>query len=127
MADDYVVRLGDYADEMYFIKQGEVEVLATDKETRIAILREGAYFGEIGLLKTEKRTVYIRTLTFCVFQILTKNDFNAIMDAYPKQKNFLMQVAEQRHSVCTREDIEITKNVNNQAVNFQTYTPMLIT
>ena len=118
MADDYVVRVGDYADEMYFIKQGEVEVLATDNQTQIAILREGAYFGEIGLLKTEKRTVYIRTLTFCVFHILSKNDFNTIMDAYPKQKNLLMQVAEQRHCICTRDDVEITKNANVNAVPF---------
>ena len=37
---------------MYFIKEGFVEVLATDNKTVCAYLTEGAYFGEIGCLVT---------------------------------------------------------------------------
>jgi CRP-like cAMP-binding protein len=48
MANDFVVEVGDIADEMYFIKKGVVEVIATDNVTVIAYLTEGAYFGEIG-------------------------------------------------------------------------------
>ena len=35
---DTIVRRGDIADEMFFIKQGKVEVLAEDESTRIAVL-----------------------------------------------------------------------------------------
>ena len=44
---DFVIKEGEFADEIFFIKSGQVEVLATDKRTRIAILKDGAYFGEI--------------------------------------------------------------------------------
>lgn len=48
MADDNAVEAGDIADEMFIIKNGIVEVLATDNSTVIAYLSEGSYFGEIG-------------------------------------------------------------------------------
>lgn len=50
MASDYVVEVGDIADEMYFIKNGLVEIQATDNSTVIAYMSEGSYFGEIGIL-----------------------------------------------------------------------------
>ena len=107
MAGDYIFKIGEFAEEMYFIKYGEVEVLSTDNETCIAILREGAYFGEIGLLITGKRTVTIRALTFCVFQVINKNDFDQLMDTYPEQKDFLMKVADQRIKTTKPEDLNI--------------------
>ena len=105
MEGDYIMRVGEFADQMYFIKLGEVEVLASDNKTRIAILREGAYFGEIGLLLTGKRTVNIRALTFCVFQVVNKEDFDTLMEDYPEQKEFLTRVASQRVKTSTAEDL----------------------
>lgn len=105
MAGDYIVHVGEYANEMYFIQQGEVEVLATDNKTVIAILPEGTYFGEVGLLLTEKRTVTVRALTFCVFQVITKEDFDTVMKQFPKQKELLVQVATQRSKICAPQDL----------------------
>lgn len=105
MAGDFVLRAGDDANEMFFIKQGEVEVLANDNKTRIAILREGAYFGEIGLLLTQKRTVSIRALTVCVFEVLNKEQFTTLLEGHPEQKKLLLQVANQRIKICSPDDI----------------------
>ena len=105
MAGDFVVRIGDTAEEMFFIKQGEVEILATDNKTRIAVLREGAYFGEIGLLLTQQRTVTVKALTVCVFEVLNKADFDKLMEEHPEQKRLLMQVANQRSKICSPTDI----------------------
>jgi len=107
MAGDFVVRVGDEAKEMFFIKQGEVEIIATDNKTRIAILREGAYFGEIGLLLTEKRTVSVKALAVCVFEVLGQEDFNFIMENFPEQKRLLLRVANQRILTCTPADINV--------------------
>jgi CRP-like cAMP-binding protein len=41
---------------MYFIKYGIVQVLATDNKTSIAYMSEGTYFGEIGVLLSQKRS-----------------------------------------------------------------------
>jgi len=112
MEGDYVVRAGDSAEEMFFIKQGEVEVLATDDKTRIAILRDGAYFGEVGLLLTQKRTVSVRALTVCVFEVLHKSDFDKLMEEHPEQKRLLCQVANQRIKICSPADINPEGNIN---------------
>lgn len=105
MSGDFVIRAGDDAREMFFIKQGEVEVLANDNKTRIAILREGAYFGEIGLLLTQRRTVSIRALSVCVFEVLNKEQFDTLLEAHSEQKKLLLQVANQRIKICTPEDV----------------------
>lgn len=52
LQDSYVVRLGEVANKMFFIKTGIVQVLATDNKTTIAYMSDGAYFGEIGVLLT---------------------------------------------------------------------------
>lgn len=50
MAGDYIIRRGEYPDEMFFIRKGKVVVLATDEVTHIAYLEEGGFFGEIGIM-----------------------------------------------------------------------------
>lgn len=45
-----IIHKGDKSDSMFFIRMGEVEVLAEDDNTIISILSEGTYFGEIGIL-----------------------------------------------------------------------------
>ena len=47
MASDYVVEVGDIADEMYFIKNGLIEIQATDNSTVIAYMSEGSFFGKL--------------------------------------------------------------------------------
>lgn len=93
---ELVLRAGEIADEMYFIKKGRVEVLASDYDTGIAILEEGAYFGEVGLLITGNRTVSIRALSNCIFACLSKERFDTIMGLFDDQKKVLMKVAKQR-------------------------------
>lgn len=67
LMDSFVVQQGEVATSLYFIKSGIVQVLATDKKTVIALMTEGGYFGEIGLLLTSKRSCSIRAKTVSVF------------------------------------------------------------
>ncbi len=102
---DYVVKEGEFADEIFFIKSGQVEVLATDNKTRIAILKDGAYFGEIGVFITGTRSVSVKALTVCEFQVISKADFERLMEEYPVQADLLKKVALQRMKIKTEEDI----------------------
>jgi len=68
MAGETIIRKGEIADELYFIKKGKVVVLSTDTDSVIACLSEGGYFGEIGLFdKDQKRSATVLALTFCLF------------------------------------------------------------
>lgn len=59
LEDSYVVQRGEVATKMYFIKSGIIQVLATDNKTILAFMSDGTYFGEIGILLTQKRTCSI--------------------------------------------------------------------
>ena len=52
LIDSYVVQQGEVATKLYFIQSGLVQVIATDNKTVIALMGEGTYFGEIGVLLT---------------------------------------------------------------------------
>ena len=59
LEDSFVVQRGEVATKMYFIKSGIIQVLATDNKTILAFMSDGTYFGEIGILLTQKRTCSI--------------------------------------------------------------------
>ena len=80
MVGETIIRLGEIAETFYFIKKGKVEIIATDNSTRIAILEEGAYFGEIGLLLTKNCTTTVKALTNCILATLDKNIFDNLME-----------------------------------------------
>jgi len=114
MAGDLVVRLGEYANEMFFIKKGEVEILSSDNETQLAILREGAYFGEVGLMITQKRSVSVRALTLCIFEVIGREDFHRVLEEFPQQKEVILKVAKQRAAVCTTADLDFNDDPFDQ-------------
>ncbi|MDZ7921574.1 EAL domain-containing protein [Rhodoferax sp.] len=59
-----VFQVGDTGDSAYVIESGCVEVLvgAAHAQQRVAVLAEGAMFGEVALLDRQARTATVRTL-----------------------------------------------------------------
>ena len=93
MAGDTIIRIGEVADRFYILKKGRVQITATDRITPIAILEEGAYFGEIGLLSEDgKRSVEVKALTTSILACIDKENFLSILELFPDQKKFLLKV-----------------------------------
>ena len=103
---DTIIRVGEIADKFYFIKKGRVEILCHDNRNTIAILETGAYFGEIGLLVTAKRTATVRALAPCHFEVLDKEHFDEIMANFPDQREYLLKVGNQRLKTTNPEDLD---------------------
>ena len=61
---ELVFQWGDPGDSAYVIEEGCVEVLTGQgtEQRRIAILTEGAMFGEVALLDRQPRTASVRAL-----------------------------------------------------------------
>lgn len=108
---DYIIRLGDLANNMYFINKGLIEVLATDNHSRIALLEEGNYFGEIGILFNCCRTVSIRTITLTIVANIEKDQLLGILSRFPEHEKFLKKVASQRIKTCHKEDIDLNYDI----------------
>lgn len=81
---ELVLRRGDVGHRMYFIRRGEVEVLAADDATRVATLGDGDYFGEMALLTREPRSASIRALDYCDFYTLDREHFAEVLANFPE-------------------------------------------
>jgi ATP-binding cassette, subfamily B, bacterial len=77
---------GDLGDKLYFIDRGEVEVVITGpagEERRVALLRDGDYFGEIALLEDVPRTATVRARAPTVLLGLGREQFLELLQAVP--------------------------------------------
>ena len=55
-------------------------------------MSEGAYFGEIGVLLTNKRSCSIKSKCVSVFYTITSEDLIEVLDAFPIHMKFLKAV-----------------------------------
>jgi len=94
LPDDYIIRQGEYGDCMYFLSNGDVEVLVNG--TRVATLGQGSPFGETALIQGEKRMASIRALSYCDVYRLSKDDFDALRGRYPDFDAQVKKVVEDR-------------------------------
>lgn len=85
-ADRVVVHQGDPSDTFYVIARGAVA--ATRRTADAAplpptVLRDGDYFGELGLLRDVPRAATVRTLADSVFLTLSRDRFLRLLERAP--------------------------------------------
>jgi len=88
-----IIRMGETADSMYFIVTGRVEI---ETHPVPLFLKEGDYFGEIGLLKKSARTAAVVTLTHCQLLELSADDFWHLVDKHPSLQEVIEATAVKR-------------------------------
>lgn len=78
---DIIFREGDAADCAYFIQSGEVEVSRQQdgREAVIATLKDGAYFGEMSLLSTDRRNATVRARSVTFLGLIGKENFLSML------------------------------------------------
>ena len=94
--EDYVIHEGQIGHEMYFINHGEVQVFSEKDNKVIENMESGAFFGELALLYSVRRTASVKTLTYCELFVLEKNDFSQVMADYPSFADKIQEIAEKR-------------------------------
>ncbi len=95
LPNDYIVRFGEFGDCMYFISSGQVDVLGPNKE-HYATLGEGSFFGEMSLIKGEKRNANIVALDYCDVYRLSKSSFDLLRERYPDFDKQVRKTTEER-------------------------------
>ncbi len=91
-----VVRLGEQAESMFFIVSGEVEVEITPNPVK---LREGDFFGEMGILRNSVRMADVISLSDCQLLELTKENFHELIVTHPDLGDHVRAVMESRSAV----------------------------
>jgi ATP-binding cassette subfamily B protein len=104
---------GDLGDKLYFVDRGEVEVIITGptgEERRVALLRDGDYFGEIALLEDVPRTATVRTRVPTALLGLGREEFLDLLQATPDLRAAFERGVEARRRVnlaALREVIQV--------------------
>ncbi len=106
-----MVRKGELAHTMYFVKKGILKTVCADnEEVVISYMAKGCYFGEIGVLLGGKRSVSVIAHTNCVLLVITKDDLLPILEQYPAHKLFLESVGRQRLTTTNTDDLHDDNN-----------------
>lgn len=98
-AGEFIFKQGDEADNIYVIKSGEVEIVAKEEEKGervLARLREGEYFGEMGLLGKRPRNAGARAATKVVVLSIGRYDFQNLFASVPAFRKSIEGVMQQR-------------------------------
>ena len=81
--NEKIIKQDSVGDEMFFIAFGEVEVIAEETQGVCNVLRNGNFFGEIALLYSETRIATVKSRTWCDLFVLTREDFEGLMNQFP--------------------------------------------
>jgi cAMP-dependent protein kinase regulator len=98
-AGQIIVRQGDRADHFFIIVRGQVAVTHQDdsgRESEIAHLSDGDYFGEVGLMEGGTRTASVRAKTAVDVMVLDRASFSKWLSEAPFISQELKQTAQQR-------------------------------
>ena len=81
---DYLFRMNEPGDCMFFIKSGCVQLKSLDGTVVFASLMPGAFLGELSMLSGQRRTASAQAIVDCVLFLIRTTDFNAVMQDFPK-------------------------------------------
>jgi hypothetical protein len=87
--EDQIITQGDHPDFVYFISRGECDISVfteKQKEIYVSTIREGAYFGEVALLKNCKRTASVFSKNYTTLAQVDCIAFRDIIQEFPSIK-----------------------------------------
>ncbi len=91
-----IFRAGDEADGVYFISQGEVEVVIADRHITLGA---GDVFGEMALISGQPRSADVTALDYSTFAMLSRRDFRQLLRRYPEIRAQITVLATQREEI----------------------------
>ena len=101
---ELVVREGDVGDKLYVIQSGEAAVLKAREGAepeQVAVLKAGAYFGEMALLANEPRGASVQALTPLNVLTIAREDFLTLIDSFPELRRVFEDLVHARSARAT--------------------------
>ena len=86
-AGEILFREGDKGDFVFFVVDGKLDVLKTSKTSEDAVLAtigKGRSIGEMTIVDDYPRSATVKTQTDVSLLILTRDDFEHILNEYPQ-------------------------------------------
>ena len=106
---------GEDKNKFFIIAQGQVEVLSKGvhgTDLRIALLTEGEYFGELGLISDKPSDVTVRTTTPCKLLTLSEKDFDEILNEFPNFRQDFQKAIDEYTELLSRVNKYGERNID---------------
>jgi hypothetical protein len=94
--DEVIYDEGEYADEMFFIVKGRVNLVYGEAEVIYKSYLKGSYFGEIEIIKKIGRIDKVISSGVCQILALAKDVMISILEKHPKEEEEMKRTAEER-------------------------------
>jgi len=111
-AGETVIQQGEDGDSLFFVRDGEVEVLVqaggSNGAKRVAIIGAGEFFGEMSLMTGERRAATVRTITDATFFVIEHDAFGALLDDEKELVARIAPILTARNTNLQRERREMT-------------------
>ncbi|MEN3976643.1 cyclic nucleotide-gated ion channel [Emcibacter sp. SYSU 3D8] len=119
---DVITRAGDYADSMFIVLSGEVEVATEYQRVRMT---SGEFFGELGLLVDKERNFTATARSRCQLMMLQKADFLHLIGQSPDIGRVILEQASARlgavgadgEALLDEEEIARSRRAIDRALN----------
>ena len=96
MPAEHVIHEGDSGFEMFFLKQGTVQVYIQAAGVVLAVMTDAGYFGEVALLKGCRRGASVKCVSYAIMYSLHATDLRMLTDRYEGLRDELHRVADER-------------------------------
>ncbi|RHZ28784.1 hypothetical protein DYB37_010578 [Aphanomyces astaci] len=124
MAHDVIFHRGEPGRSMLIIIRGKVKIIGPDNRTLVAVLKEGSFFGEIGLLQNTTRSCTVVASTFCEMKSLAQADAEVIFSLYPHILERLYRESDRRkrdnsskNSFCSIKVLDNAHTVDKESID----------
>ena len=90
---DYLFRMNEPGDCMFFIKNGCVQIKNLDGTVVFASLMPGAFLGELSMLTGQRRSASAQAIADCVLFLMRTIDFDEVMKDLPSYLGSILEGA----------------------------------
>lgn len=98
---------GDEGDALYILLEGSVEVFVPQMNKQLAILKRGAFFGELSLLLGIPRTASVKALENSILFAIHSVKIKQLMQDYPELADVILQSLESHQEELTKRREEL--------------------
>ncbi|KAJ3025841.1 UNVERIFIED_CONTAM: hypothetical protein HDU68_006592 [Siphonaria sp. JEL0065] len=102
VAGDVVFTQGEMGNEMYFIKNGTIDIIVEGDV--VSSLSEGSFFGEVALIANIPRTATAKSRVTSIIYRLTRESFKTILQEFEDMKQRMDEVYQERMSRVRKEE-----------------------
>ena len=106
--NELIVHRGDEGKSLFFIVDGEAEIISSDGQTIFDTVGSGTFFGEVALFFDIKRTADVRSKNVTTVFELDKSSLQSVLNQYPLVSRILLDKANENFQLHKKRELNVS-------------------